>query len=317
MKSEHTVANDITDALLDYFARFLWPNAAEGERLEHRRRADVLPEHTWITAFYEDARRVAAGHEPVVYLREDITGDLLRQAHTIVNDYYLADDALEEILDDADGPVTEGVAVNRAIGLARAGAYPVVNYRPTADPISHALNRALCKLRGERAQRNRKELERRVAEHAPHERAVLLASRERLESVLLDIAGVVEAEEWDASAIEDVYRHLHRAGFAPPLAPPGGYDGTYVEEHCPECEQSESECICGDGAAERSTLTIRVTIDGAGDADARQVVNEVLDGGALQEAIEDYPRDEGALRVVAVAVEDPDTVDETGLGGEQ
>jgi hypothetical protein len=271
-----TTDNRITSTILSYFARFLWPTAAQGwpamaapsDRGNSPLRADLLPEHTWIPYWYEDARRVAEGHEPLVYLHEDITGELLRRARLIVEDYDHADAALEAILDDADGPVTEGVAVNRAIALARAGTYPALDARPTADPVAHALNRAVCTIRARIALRNRKELEGRLAERAPHERAVLLAPREKLESVLLEVAGAIEDDEWDAGTIDDVFRALYRAGFATAgAAAPEEYDGSHVEDHCPECAQSESECVCDD----RPTVRIRIedpdTDDEVGDAE--------------------------------------------------
>ncbi|HDR9474355.1 hypothetical protein [Burkholderia multivorans] len=34
-----------------------------------------------------------------------------------------------------------------------------------------------------------------------------------------------------------------------------GYDGTYVEDHCPECGEYDSECSCG----ERAEIEDRVT----------------------------------------------------------
>lgn len=52
-------------------------------------------------------------------------------------------------------------------------------------------------------------------------------------------------------------RKIDLAGF------PEGYDGSYVENHCPECNEFESECICGDEADLESQASETEEIDSA------------------------------------------------------
>jgi hypothetical protein len=292
MATDHRITREV----LDYFYRFIWPEPA-------LLREDIRDSDQWIVDWYQDARGVAAGSAPVRYLLGDVTDSLLFRAIDIVAAYY-ADDALAELLDDGDGDVTEGIAVARAIALARASKYTSLDGRPALDPIANALNRAVIRIRQDQSRRDREDLERQQAERVPHERAVLLAPRETLESVILGIACVLDTAEWDSSTTSDVYTQLNRAGFAPPALASTSYDGTYVEDHCAECGQSKSECVCDPDATPQTVSTLKISLVVDGDsAEARRVLNKVLDQGMLQDAIADYPNEGAPISVVAAQVE--------------
>jgi hypothetical protein len=292
MATDHRITREV----LDYFYRFIWPEPA-------LLREDIRDSDQWIVDWYQDARRVAAGSAPVRYLLGDVTDSLLLRAIDVVAAYY-TDDALAELLDDGDGDVSEGIAVARAIALARAGKYTSLDGRPALDPIANALHRAVIRIRQDQSRRDREDLERRQAERVPHERAVLLAPRETLESVILGIAGALDTPEWDSSTTSDVYAQLNRACFAPPALTEDSYDGSYVEDHCDECGESEPEGVCDPDATPQTVSTLKISLVVDGDsAEARRVLNKVLDQGVLQDAIADYPNEGAPISVVAVEVE--------------
>ena len=55
--------------------------------------------------------------------------------------------------------------------------------------------------------------------------------------------------------------------------------------------------------ARKVTLTVKLVIEERGNVDARHIVNEILDAGVFQDAINEYETDDGTVRVRSVICE--------------